>query len=198
MELTRTLLNPDVQALLCLTVAIAAAGVAGTTWLRRHRPPVAATSPAAATGLVYNDTPTVRVVDSQRVDRMRKVVRLKVGEYIDLLETPEGLEPRFRVRLMGMVQRRDCSAAHIYVSFNGTQLSCGPLVTETGFNEFIVPRAGRDEHRCSVFHYHESGNSLDFMRIRVRSTEPAEGTAELDVMHVLGHWPATDDPATDI
>jgi hypothetical protein len=193
MELTRTLLNPDVQSLLCLTVAIAAVGVAGTSWLRRHRPSVAARSPAAATsGLVYNDPPTVRVVDSQRVDRMRKVVRLKVGEYIDLLETPAGLEPRFRVRLKGMVQRRDCSAAHIYVAFNGTQLSCGPLVTETGFNEFIVPRAGRDEHRCSVFHYRESGDSLDFMRIRVRSTEPADGTAELDVMHVLGHWPSAD------
>jgi hypothetical protein len=194
MDLTRTLLDPDVQSLLCLTVAIAAAGVAGTSWLRKHRPSVAS-SPVAAvgTGLVYNDTPTVRVVDSQRVDRMRKVVRLAKGEHIDLLEMPAGLEPRFRIRLKEIVQRRDCSAAHISVAFSGAQLSCGPLVTETGFNEFIVPRAGRDEHRCSVFHYRESGDSLDFMRIRVRSTDAEQGTAELDVMQILGHWPAPRD-----
>jgi hypothetical protein len=195
MELTRTLLNPQVQSLLCLSVAIAAAGIAGTSWLRRQRPSIAAgpdNNPAA--GIVYRDTPTVRVLESQRVDRMRKVARLKVGEHIDLLETPAGLNPRFRVRLKEIVQRGDGYAAHIAVAFNGTQLSCGPLVKETGFNEFILPRAGRDEHRCSVFHYRESGDSLDFMRIKVRHADAAVGTAELDMMHLLGHWPA---PAQD-
>jgi hypothetical protein len=192
MELISSLLNPHVQSALCLAVGIAAAGVAGTSWFRRQRPSVAsgpATTPPA--GIIYRDVPTVRVVESQRVDRMRKIARLTVGEHIDLLDTPAGMNPRFRVRLKEIAQRGDGYAAHIAVSFNGIQLSCGPLVKETGFNEFIVPRAGRDEHRCSVFHYRESGDSLDFMRIRVRSADAARGTAELDMMHVLGHWPAS-------
>jgi hypothetical protein len=185
-----TLLNPEVQSLLCLTIAVAAAGVAGTSWLRRQRPSVATAVAEPRSGIVYRDAPTVRVVESQRVDRMRKIARLTVGEHIDLLETPAGMNPRFRVRLKEIVQRGDGYAAHIAVSFNDVQLSCGPLVKETGFNEFILPRAGRDEHRCSVFHYRESSDSLDFMRIRLRNADAARGTAELDMMHVLGHWPA--------
>jgi hypothetical protein len=192
MELMSSLSNPSVLSALCLTVGIAAAGVAGTSWLRRQRAAVASGLGAPPpTGITYRDAPTVRVVESQRVDRMRKIARLAVGEHIDLLDTPAGMNPRFRVRLKEIDQRGDDPAAHIAVSFNGIQLSCGPLVKETGFNEFIVPRAGRDEHRCSVFHYRESGDSLDFMRIRVRNVDAARGTAELDMMHVLGHWPAS-------
>ena len=59
-------------------------------------------------------------------------------------------------------------AAHIAMSFGGTRVSCGPLVKEIDFNEFIVPRAGATS-RAAVFHYRESGDSLDFMRIKVRN-----------------------------
>ena len=35
---------------------------------------------------------------------MRKIVRLAAGEHIDMLETPDGLDPRFRVRLKEVVR----------------------------------------------------------------------------------------------
>jgi hypothetical protein len=62
-------------------------------------------------------------------------------------------------------------------------------VEETAFNEFTLPRATRDEHRCSVFYYRERGDSLEFMRIRLKHADAAAGWAELDVMQLTGHWP---------
>jgi hypothetical protein len=78
--------------------------------------------------------------------------------------------------------------AHILVSYGGTQVSCGPEVEEVGTNEFILPRAGRDEPRSSIYHYHERGDTLDFMRIKLRGIDPATGAAEFDVMQMSGHW----------
>ena len=75
-------------------------------------------------------------------------MRLAAGEHVDILETPEGLEPRFRITLKSVVRMAD--AAHIAVAFGGTRVSCGPLVQEKSTNEFIVPRALRDEPRSSV------------------------------------------------
>jgi hypothetical protein len=178
--------------LLCLTVVITA-GLFAAVYMHRQRSALAAMQRAAASvpgKIIYNDAPTVRVVDPQRVDRRRKIVRLTVGEHLDVLETPEGFEPRFRVTLKSISRMAD--AAHIAVGFGGTRVSCGPLVQEQSANEFIVPRALREEHRSSVFHYHENGSSLDFMRIKVRSLDAAAGTAELDVMQVASHWPTAD------
>jgi hypothetical protein len=178
--------------LLCLAVAITA-GLVAARYLHRYREAASALAiqraAAAAPGkIIYSDAPTVRVVDSQRVDRRRKIVRLAAGEHVDILETPEGMEPRFRITLKSVVRMAD--AAHIAVAFGGTRVSCGPLVQEQSTNEFIVPRALRDEPRSSVFHYYEKGSSLDFMRIKVRSLDAAAGTAELDVMQIAAHWPA--------
>ena len=137
-----------------------------------------------------SDAPTVRVADSQRVDRRRRIVRLSAGEHVDILETPAGMEPRFRITLKSIVRMAD--SAHIAVTFGGTRVSCGPLVQEQSTNEFIVPRALRDESRSSVFHYYEKGTSLDFMRIKVRSLDAAAGTAELDVVQIAAHWPTAE------
>jgi hypothetical protein len=179
--------------LLCLAVTITAGLIAAVTYLHRQRTAMAAmqrTAAAAPGKIIYNDAPTVRVVDPQRVDRRRKIVRLTIGEHVDVLETPEGLEPRFRVTLKSVSRMAD--VAHIAVGFGGTRVSCGPLVQEQSTNEFMVPRALRDEPRSSVFHYHENGSSLDFMRIKVRSLDAAAGTAELDVMQVASHWPTAE------
>lgn len=148
-----------------------------------------ALAPKAA-HIIYRDTPTVRVVDSQRVDRLRKVVRLEVGAHIDVLETRTGFTPRFRITLKGIDQRADLETAHIGVDFGGAEVSCGPLVHEVAYNEFILPRVSRDEPRSAVFHYYENGDSLDFMRIKLRHVDAQTGSAEIDVMQVSGHWPA--------
>ena len=180
--------------LLCLTVAITAGLIAATSYWRRHRA-LAPTqrAPVPTPGkIIYRDTPTVRVVDSQRVDRVRKIARLTAGAYVDVLETRPGLPPRFRISLKHIVPHEDGAVAHIAVDFGGTAVSCGPLVEEVAFNEYILPRASRDEPRNSVYHYQESGDALNFMRIKLRTIDADAGWAEIDVMQVSGHWPASD------
>ena len=170
---------------------VAAFVVAAVYWRRQHAPVAAARTVASpSAGIVYRDTPTVRVADSQRVDRNRKLVRLNIGDAHDVLVTPAGLPPRFRISVKNIVADSDLEAAHIAVAFSGAQLSCGPLVDETGCNEFVIPRATRDEHRSSVFYYHERGDSLEFMRIKLKSANANTGVVELDVMQLHGHWPS--------
>ena len=188
-----SLLSAQLPLLLCLAVAVTG-GLIAAIFLHRQRAAHAIamqrTAAPAAGKIIYSDAPTVRVSDSQRVDRRRKIVRLTAGEHVDILETPQGMEPRFRITLKSVVRMAD--SAHIAVAFGGTRVSCGPLVQEQSTNEFIVPRALRDESRSSVFHYYEKGSSLDFMRIKVRSLDAAAGTAELDVMQIAAHWPAAE------
>jgi hypothetical protein len=185
-----SLLFTQLPLLLCLSVAVTG-GVIAALCLHRQRAAAALAMQRAAAPapgkIIYSDAPTVRVADSQRVDRRRKIVRLSAGEHVDILETPDGMEPRFRITLKSVVRMAD--AAHIAVAFGGTRVSCGPLVQEQSTNEFIVPRALRDESRSSVFHYYERGSSLDFMRIKVRALDATAGTAELDVMQIAAHWP---------
>jgi hypothetical protein len=172
--------------------------VALGAYLRRERPSSAsAPTPAEPRpkGIVYRDTPTVRLVDRQRIDRLRKVVRLAPGDFIDVLENPTDthlqLGPRFRITLKRIVRLEDGTAlAQIAVEFGGVAVSCGPLVEETAFNEFVLPRASRDESRNCVFHYHERGDVLDFMRIKLRGVDMDQDVAEIDVMQVSGHWPS--------
>jgi hypothetical protein len=187
-----SLLFAQLPLLLCLAVAVTG-GLFAAIYMHRQRAATLAMQrvPAPAPGkIIYSDAPTVRVADSQRVDRRRKIVRLTAGEHADILETPDGMEPRFRITLKSVVRMAD--AAHIAVAFGGTRVSCGPLVQEQSTNEFIVPRALGDESRSSVFHYYEKGSSLDFMRIKVRSLDAAAGTVELDVMQITAHWPAAE------
>lgn len=178
-----------------LFLAVVTAGLIAiiSHWYRQRTAMLATMNRAAATAgkIVYEDAPTVRVADAQRVDRMRKVVHLAVGEHVDVLHTPAGLPPRFRVTLKSIGARAGSDVARLVVEFGGTPISCGPLVTELATNDFEVPRAGRDEPRSGLFHYFENGNALDFMRIKVRHLDSAARTAELDVLQVCGHWPST-------
>jgi hypothetical protein len=178
--------------IVCLAVAVTAGLIAAMGYLQRHRAAaeLALRNATAPGKIIYNDAPTVKVSDSQRVDRRRKVVRLAAGEHVDILETPQGLEARFRITLKSVVRMAD--AAHIAIAFGGTRVSCGPLVQEKGINEFIVPRSLGDEPRSSIVYFYEKGSSLDFMRIKVRSLDAQAGTAELDVMQVSAHWPKAD------
>lgn len=179
---------------LWLVIGLTAFIVGALYWRRQHLP-VTATRTAARppAPIVYRDSPTVRVADAQRVDRTRKLVRVKAGGAVDVLPTAAGLPPRFRITAKNIVEGSDLEAAHIVVEFDGAQLSCGPLVDETAFNEFVIPRATRDQHRSSVFYYHERGESLEFMRIKLKSADPSSGQVQLEVLQLHGHWPAGSD-----
>lgn len=193
MDTTYSLLA-DLPRLVALAISVAAALIALGAYLRR-RPSEFATvqrRPAPPPeGIVYRDAPTVRVVDSQRVDRLRKVVRLAPGKHVDILESRVGMTPRFRITLKRIVRMEEALVAHIAVDFGGTSVSCGPLVEEIAFNEFALLKAARDEPRNCVFHYQESGDALDFMRIKLRGVDADVDVAEFDVLQVSGHWPAT-------
>lgn len=181
----------DVLQQLWLAVGLMAALIAGAVyWRRQHLPATATRAPARPAPIVYRDTPTVRVADAQRVDRTRKLVRLRAGEFVDVLPSAAALPPRFRITCKNIVDGSDLEAAHIVVQFSGAQLSCGPLVDETAFNEFVIPRASRDEHRSSVFYYYERGDSIEFMRMKLKSADLASGLIELDIMQMHGHWPS--------
>lgn len=175
---------------LWLVIGLTAFILAALYWRRQHMPATATRTAARPPApIVYRDAPTVRLADPQRVDRTRKIVRLRARESVDVLPTAAGLPPRFRITCKSLIEGSDLEAAHVVVEFSGAQLSCGPLVDETAFNEFVIPRATRDEHRSSVFYYQERGDSLEFMRIKLKSADLASGQVELEVMQMHGHWP---------
>lgn len=181
----------DLPKLLVLAIALVGALYAGSLWWRRHRSSafIVPRTGASAGKIVYHDAPTVRVTDSQRVDRVRKAVRLAVGESVDILEDHGAPIPRFRVTLKSILTDGEAPAAHVFVEYGGTALSCGPLVQELADNEFVLPRTTRDDPRTAIVHFHERGDALDFMRIKLREVEPETNTAEIDVMQVSGNWP---------
>lgn len=191
MDPTTPSLLADLPKLLCLVIALVGVTLAASAWWRRHRATAIANiqrNARMAGGIVYQDVPTVRVIDSQRVDRIRKLVRLAAGEQIDILETHTGPIPRFRLTLKELDV--DTPSARLLVEYGGTTLSCGPAVKELCSNDFILPRVARDDPRSSILYFHERGDALDFMRIKLRSVDPVAKTAEIDVMQVSGNWPA--------
>jgi hypothetical protein len=186
----------DLPKMLILAAALVAGLLAAMTWWRKHGHPTvgmqrAARQPANAGKIVYHDAPTVRVVDAQRVDRVRKIVRLAVGEHIDILENRGTAIPRFRITLRQVLTDGDAPAARIFVEYGCTTVSCGPLVQELGENDFILPRTSRDDPRTAVVYFHERSDGLDFMRIKLRAVEAATNSAEIDVMQVAEYWPGT-------
>src|SRR4029453_22050 len=94
-----TLSLAQLPLIVCLAVAVTAGLIAAMGYFHRQRSAAdLALRAAAATGkIIYNDAPTVKVSESQRVDRRRKIVRLAAGEHADILEKPEGLETPFRL-----------------------------------------------------------------------------------------------------
>lgn len=182
----------DLPRILCLAVAIGGALIALASYWRRQLTSLAngaqrrITLPAAGK-IVYQDAPTAHAVDSQRVDRLRKVARLAPGEFIDVLESCGSPIPRFRVTVKSIAAERDAPSVRVLVDFGGTPVSCGALVKEVGPNQFVLPRAMHDEPRSSVFHFHERGDTLDFMRIKLNGVD--NGAAEVEILQVSGHWP---------
>jgi hypothetical protein len=182
----------DLPRILCLAVAIGGALIALASYWRRQRTSLVngaqrRINVPAPGKIVYHDAPTVHAVDSQRVDRLRKVARLAPQEFIDVLESRGSPIPRFRVTVKSLDTDNDAPSVRLLVEFGGTPVSCGALVKEVGPNQFVLPRVMNDEPRSSVFHFHERGDSLDFMRIKLKGVD--NGTAEIEILQVSGHWP---------
>lgn len=179
----------EIPQLIWFAVALGATLI-GIGVYRRWRPSVH-TGRARSTGadVTYSDAPTVRVLDSQHFDRLRKPVHLTPGDHVDILPAHPVIGPRFRIILNGISVDGSHEAAHITVVYGGLHVSCGPLVKELGYNEFLVPRAGRDEARSSVLYYRESGHSLEFMRLKVNAIERNTRTVEIEVVQMRGRWP---------
>lgn len=180
----------ELPQLIWFAVALGAALV-GVGIYRRWRPSVHVQRPRSApsVSVTYSDAPTVRVLDSQHFDRLRKPVHLTPGEHVDILPAHPIIGPRFRIRLNGISGHGANEAAHITVVYAGVQVSCGPLAKELDFNEFLVPRASRDESRSTVFHYRESSHALEFMRLKVSAIDRSTKTVEIEVVQMRGRWP---------
>jgi hypothetical protein len=182
----------DLPRILCLAVAIGGALIALASYWRRQRTSLVngaqrRISVLAPGKIIYHDAPTVHAVDSQRVDRVRKVARLTPQEFIDVLESRGSPIPRFRVTVKSLDTDPDAPSVRLLVEFGGTPVSCGALVKEVGPNQFVLPRVMADEPRSSVFHFHERGDTLDFMRIKLNAVD--NGAAEIEILQVSGHWP---------
>src|SRR5262245_7153908 len=124
METFNATMIPDFAQALCLVIAFVAGLIAAGAWLRKQRPSLAAAA-SEPVEIVYRETPTVRVVESQRVDRVRKIAKLTPGAHLDVVDSPAGLPPRFRVTLQALARLDDDDAARLSVEFGGTQVSCG-------------------------------------------------------------------------
>ncbi|HLS81740.1 MAG TPA: hypothetical protein VK025_10090 [Steroidobacter sp.] len=187
---TPSLHIPEIASLLWAAVAFAAL-VASAYRRRRQRLPIteSAGTPPGPSYITYDDAPTVRVADCERVGRRRKLVRLALDESVDIVEPHPRLPPRFRITLKRILEIEGGPAAHVVVEFGGAAVNCGAEVRELGFNEFLMPRYGRNEPRSSLSHFQENGDGLDFMRVKLRAADAAEGWAEFDVLQASSRWP---------
>ena len=187
------LISPDYTRLIWFTIACAVALIGFSVYRRTRSSLESSEKPAATVGtIVYNDAPTVRVTDSQHFDRLRKVVRLNAGQHTDIVQAHPIVGPRFRITFHGLVMHGASESAHVSIVFHGNQVSCGPLAREVNYNEFYLPRAAREESRSALFYYNESGNALEFMRIKVNDIDSANKTAEIEAMQMRGNWPGSE------
>jgi hypothetical protein len=183
----------DLSQLIWFAVALAGVAIGIVAYRRARSSLDQVQASSTATGrIVYSDAPTVRIVDSQHFERLRKSVRLSPGEHSDILQAHPLVGPRFRLILNAIARHGVTDAAQIGIVYCGVQVSCGPLAKELGYNEFLVPCAARDESRSAVFHYQEAGNALDFMRIKVKEIDVTANLVEFDVMQMRGQWPGSE------
>ncbi len=139
-------------------------------------------SPAFASG----DAPTIRVSDSNRVDRLHRTLTLLVGEPVDLLDLTFDRIPRLRLTFNGF----DRDHARIAIELGGAVAGCGSLVKEVAPNQFLVPRAIQDEQRASILHFHGKGEVVNFLRVKVTQLHAERQAVDVDVLHVCGQWNA--------
>jgi hypothetical protein len=149
-------------------------------------------------GLNYRDAQTIRVASHERIDRLHKLVQLKIGHFEDVLESRPGLKPRLRltaraverIQLPNQAQgvHAEVDAARILIEIGEAQAGGGAWVTQTAPNEFLLPVMKDEEHRCSIFHFSSHGDALSFVRVCLIAINKETQTVQLDVLQVCGQW----------
>jgi hypothetical protein len=141
-------------------------------------------------GLVYTEAPTVRVGDSQRMERLHRVITLNAGQHVDVLDVAFERIPRLRIALSAIetdaADRRDY--ARLQIELGGALAGCGSQVKQLGPNEFLAPLASREEQPYSILHFAGQGEALSFLRIKVIRLDVATNSADVDVLHLSGRW----------
>jgi hypothetical protein len=176
-----SLLFSDLVRIIGISIAVAIAILAFALY-RRPRPSTERSPKPISVRAPNRDAPTVRIIDSQHFDRLRKTVLLTPGEHVDILTAHPVVGPRFRITLNGVDTHDGAPLAHLTVVYSGLQVSCGPQAKEIGYNEF----------RTAVFHYQESLEAMEFMRIKVTAIDLDPVNVELEVMQMRGNWPGVD------
>jgi len=140
-------------------------------------------------GSVKDFMSTMRLSDTQRIDRLQRVVTLKIGEKADLKDLSFDRLKKFVVTFGGLEQTRGQDRARIKLELGGAIADCGAFVTELEDNEFLVPRAS-DDQRCSIHYSSGSDDAVGFLQIKVNKIDPVDGSVALDVLHLRGRQAA--------
>lgn len=151
-----------------------------------------------SSALSYRDAQTVRVAAHERIDRLHRMLPLKIGCSEDVLESRPGLKPRFRLTLRAIERvllpnqppgvHAEVDVARVFVEIGEAQAGGGAWVTQTAPNEFLLPVVKDEEHRCSIFHFMSKSDSLSFVRVCVIAINKETDSVELDVLQVCGQW----------
>jgi len=127
--------------------------------------------------------------DTQRIDRLHRIVTLHTGEKADLNELTFGRLTRLQIAFAGIDHQAGQDFAHIKIELGGPVAGCGSLVQEVAENEFLVPRAAPDDQRYYILHFcGKGGDAVSFLQVKVRQINAVEQSAAIDVLHVRGRW----------
>src|SRR5215831_4795566 len=142
-------------------------------------------SVGAQGGLVYTDAPTVRVGDSQRIDRLHRVITLKAGQRVDLLDVTFDRIPRLRIALRGIESTSESNRdyARLNVELGGARAGCGSLVKELEPNDFLAPVVSQEEQPSSIVYFAGQGEAISFLRIKIVRIDASLQSADIDVLH---------------
>jgi hypothetical protein len=141
-------------------------------------------------GVVQDFMSTMRLSDTQRIDRLHRVVTLTVGEKADLKELSFGRLTKLAVVFDGVEHARGQDFARIKLELGGASADCGVSVKELGDNDFLVPRAAPDDQRCIIHYMSGKGDAVSFLQVKVQKIDPIERSAAIDVLHLRGRQAA--------
>ena len=140
--------------------------------------------------VAYSDAPTIRLTDTQRIDRLHRIVSLQVGQNADLNDLTFGRLSRLRLEFKGIEHEAGQDFVHLQVDLGGPAAGCGSLVQELAENSFLVPRAAPDDQRSLILYFCGKTDAVSFLQMKVRLINAVERSAAIDVLHVRGRWAA--------
>jgi hypothetical protein len=133
---------------------------------------------------------TMRLSDTQRIDRLHRVVTLTVGQKADLADLSFGRLPKLIVSFGGVEQARGQDFARVKIELGGATADCGTAVKEVADNDFLLPRALPDDQRCAIHYMCGTGDAVSFLQIKVQKIDPVARSAAIDVLHLRGRQAA--------